>query len=182
MKNHSNSDPKRELLRHGLATLAYRGGKAIRNAPSAFADFSASEGTRTPGNILAHIGDLLDWGLSIAAGKQAWKDSKPLPWEKESERFFEALKRFDDYLGSSEPLHATPEKLLQGPVADALIARWADCDAAPHGGRSGPRRELFPGRGHGGPRWGRTGAAEAGVLIVTEFSEKNFQNHSARLR
>ena len=120
MKNHSTSDPKRELLRHGLATLAYRGGKAIRSAPPAFADFSASEGTRTPGNILAHIGDLLDWGLSIAAGKQAWKDSKPLPWEKESERFFAALKQFDDYLGSSEPLHATPEKLFQGPVADAL--------------------------------------------------------------
>lgn len=120
MKNNSNSDPKRELLRHGLATLAYRGGKAIRNAPPAFADFSASEGTRAPGNILAHIGDLLDWGLSIAAGKQAWKNSKPLSWEKESERFFAALKQFDEYLGSSEPLHATPEKLLQGPVADAL--------------------------------------------------------------
>jgi hypothetical protein len=120
MENHSHSDPKRELLRHGLATLAYRGGKAIRNVPPGFAEFSASEGTRTPGNILAHIGDLLDWGLSIAAGKQAWKDSKPLPWEKESERFFAALKRFDDYLESSEPLHATPEKLLQGPVADAL--------------------------------------------------------------
>ena len=120
MKNPSDSDPKRELLRHGLATLAYRGGKTIRNAPEAFADFTPSEGIRSPGKILAHIGDLLDWGLSIAAGKRTWKDSKPLSWEKESERFFAALKRFDDYLESSEPLHATPEKLLQGPVADAL--------------------------------------------------------------
>jgi hypothetical protein len=120
MKNLSNSDPKRELLRHGLATLAYRGGKAIRNAPAAFADFSPADGVRTPGKILAHVGDLLDWGLSIAAGKQGWKDSKPLSWEKECERFFAALMGFDEYLGSSEPLHATPEKLLQGPVADAL--------------------------------------------------------------
>ncbi|MGA9509687.1 MAG: hypothetical protein WBV55_13815 [Candidatus Sulfotelmatobacter sp.] len=120
MKNPSDSDPKREFLRHGLATLAYRGGKAIRNTPAAFGDFSPSDGVRTPGKILAHIGDLLDWGLSIAAGKQTWKDSETLSWEKESERFFEALKRFDEYLESSEPLHATPEKLLQGPVADAL--------------------------------------------------------------
>jgi hypothetical protein len=120
MKSSSNSDPKRELLRHGLAALAYRGGKAIRSAPAAFADFKAAEGVRMPVQILAHIGDLLDWGLSIAAGKQAWKDSKPLPWEKEGERFFAALKRFDDYLESSEPLHATSEKLLQGPFADAL--------------------------------------------------------------
>jgi hypothetical protein len=120
MSNPSNSDPKREMLRHGLATLAYRGGKAIRNAPAGFADFQAAEGVRTPGKILAHIGDLLDWGLSIAAGKRTWKDSSPFPWEKETERFFSALKRFDDYLASSETLHATPEKLFQGPIADAF--------------------------------------------------------------
>lgn len=120
MNSHPNSDPNRELLRHCLATLAYRGGKAIRGAAPAFADFRAQEGVRSPEEILAHIGDLLDWGLSIAAGKRTWKDSKPLPWDKESKRFFEALKRFDDYLASSEPLHATPEKLFQGPVADAL--------------------------------------------------------------
>ena len=27
-----------------------------------FANFQAAEGVRTPGKILAHIGDLLDWG------------------------------------------------------------------------------------------------------------------------
>jgi hypothetical protein len=116
----SNSDPKRELLRHCLATLAYRGGKAIRGAPDAFSDFRAAEGTRTPGQILAHIGDLLDWGLSIASGNRTWTDSKALPWEKESERFFAALQRFDDYLASPQTLHAPLEKLFQGPVADAL--------------------------------------------------------------
>ncbi|MGB8833859.1 MAG: hypothetical protein WCC95_17040, partial [Candidatus Sulfotelmatobacter sp.] len=116
----SSSDPKREMLRHCLATIAYRGGKAIRNAPPAFAEFRPPEGARTPGEILAHIGDLFDWALSIASGKAAWKDSKPLPWEKETERFFTALKGFDDYLASPEPLHSTPEKLFQGAVADSL--------------------------------------------------------------
>lgn len=120
MNDSSNSDAKRELLRHALATLAYRGGKAIRNTPATFADFQPADGVRTPGKILAHIGDLLDWGLSIAAGKRTWKDSEPLAWEKETERFFAALRRFDDYLASSEPLRASPEKLLQGPIADAL--------------------------------------------------------------
>ncbi|MFZ0321120.1 MAG: hypothetical protein WAL56_18480 [Candidatus Sulfotelmatobacter sp.] len=114
------ADVKRELLRHTVATVAYRGGKAIRNAPVDFANFQAAEGVRTPGQILAHIGDLFDWALSIAVGKQTWKNSSPLPWEKETERFFAALQKFDDYLSSSEPLHATPEKLFQGPVADAL--------------------------------------------------------------
>jgi hypothetical protein len=119
---HSNSaaDPKRELLRHTLATLAYRGGKAVRHAPEGFAEFQAGEGVRTPGQILAHLGDLFDWALSIAMGQQKWQDSKPLPWEQEVERFFTALKKFDDFLASSEPAQVPLEKLFQGPVADAL--------------------------------------------------------------
>jgi hypothetical protein len=119
---HSNpaADPKRELLRHTLATLAYRGGKALRNAPDGFAGFQAGGGVRTPGQILAHLGDLLDWALSIATGRRTWHDSKTLPWEQEVERFFAALKKFDDFLVSSEPAHASFEKLFQGPVADAL--------------------------------------------------------------
>jgi hypothetical protein len=118
--SNANADPKRELLRHALATVAYRGGKAIRNAPEGFAVFHSHEGVRSPGRILAHMGDLMDWSLSMAAGKQAWHDSKPLPWDNEVERFFEALKKFDDYLASNEPVQAPPEKLLQGPIADAL--------------------------------------------------------------
>jgi hypothetical protein len=116
----ASSDPKRELLRHTLATLAYRGGKAVRNVPTGFADFHAYESSRTPGQILAHIADLMDWGLSIARGKQTWKDSQPLPWGEETTRFFAALKSFDDYLASDEPLHTPAERLFQGPVADAL--------------------------------------------------------------
>ncbi len=114
------ADPKRELLRHTVATLAYRGGKALRGAPEGFAAFRAFEGTRTPGQILAHLGDLFDWALSIARGEQAWKDSPPLPWEEGTARFFEALGRFDAFLASEAPLARPAEKLFQGPVADAL--------------------------------------------------------------
>ncbi len=52
--------------------------------------------------------------------RSAGTTSKPLPWDKETDRFFAALKRFDDYLASAEPLHETPEKLFQAPIADAL--------------------------------------------------------------
>lgn len=113
-------DPARQLLRHTLATAAYRGGKALRGAPDRFATFHIGDKTRTPAQILAHMGDLFDWGLSIAQGKQAWHDSEPLPWNAEVDRFFAGLKRFDDYLASSEPLHGSAEGLFQGPIADAL--------------------------------------------------------------
>ena len=115
-----SGDPKREMLRHTLATVAYRGGKAVRNAPAGFAEFRGCDGMRTPGQILAHIGDLFDWGLSIAKGQQAWNDSKPLAWDAEVARFFASLKAFDDFLASGEPLQAPAEKLFQGPIADAL--------------------------------------------------------------
>ena len=114
------SDPKLELLRHTVATVAYRGGKAVRHAPAGFANFRASETCRTPVQILAHIGDLFDWALSIAEGNQRWHDSQPLTWDKEIVRFHAALKRFDDFLASGKALQAPAEKLFQGPIADAL--------------------------------------------------------------
>jgi hypothetical protein len=114
----TTSDPKRDLLRHTVATLAYRGAKTVKNPPAGFAEFSGAG--RTPGQILAHVGDLLDWALSMANGTRQWHDSKPLAWDQEAERFFAALKKFDEYLASTEPLQAPAEKLFQGPVADAL--------------------------------------------------------------
>jgi hypothetical protein len=114
----TTADRERQLLRHTLATLAYRGAKAIGNAPEEFGGFQGAE--KVPGQILAHIGDLLDWGLSMANGKRQWHVSTPLPWAKEVNRFFTALESFDRYLASSEPLQAPAEKLFQGPIADAL--------------------------------------------------------------
>lgn len=116
----ATSDPGRELLRNTLATVAYRAAKALREAPDHFSSFHIGDKTRTPGQILAHMGDLFDWALSIAQGHQSWHDSTPLPWDAETERFFSAVKKFDEYLASSEPLHAPAEGLFQGPVADAL--------------------------------------------------------------
>ena len=116
----SSFDTKREMLRHTVATLAYRGAKALRGAPDSFASYHASETTRTPAQILAHIGDLLDWGLSIAKGAEAWNNSEPLAWNHEVARFHAALESFDNYLGSDAELGGACERLFQGPIADAL--------------------------------------------------------------
>src|SRR6202008_4489916 len=81
-------DEKRALLRHTVATVAYRGGKAVRGAPASFATYSADGTPRTPAKILAHIGDLFDWALTQARGAEAWSDSTPQEWEREVEHFF----------------------------------------------------------------------------------------------
>lgn len=113
-------DEKRAMLRHTLATVAYRGGKAVRDAPASFATYSADGTPRTPAKILAHLGDLFDWALSQAKGAEAWNDSTPQDWEREVQRFFATLQRFDDYLASDAPLAAPPEQIFQGAIADAL--------------------------------------------------------------
>ena len=110
---------ERDFLRHTLATLAYRAAKAIRDAPPGFETMTPGPGSRTPAQILAHMGDLFDWALSLARGQQTWKNSTPLPWNDEAARFFAAVARFDAYLASEE-LHAPCSQLFQGPIADAL--------------------------------------------------------------
>ena len=98
-----SNDCMLELLRHTLATLAYRGGKAVRGAPPEFAGFRAGPRTRTPAEILAHMGDLLDWALSLAEGRERWHDSPPLAWEQETARFFAALEALDARLAKGAP-------------------------------------------------------------------------------
>ena len=113
-------DDKRALLRHTVATVAYRAGKALRGAPPTFAAYTPDGSPRTAIKILAHLGDLFEWALSQARGAETWSDSTPLDWDREVERFFLALRRFDDFLASDAPLAVAPERIFQGAVADAL--------------------------------------------------------------
>jgi hypothetical protein len=107
-------------LRHAVATLAYRGAKAVRGAPRDFAQFRIAPGTRTPVQILAHIADLMDWAYCLAGGRHKWHDSSPLPWDREVARFFATVRKFDRRLAGKKPLGFPAEKLFQGPIADAL--------------------------------------------------------------
>ena len=132
-------DSARQLLRHSLATLAYRAAKPLRGAPDNFCKLKVSADARTPVEILAHMGDLFDWALSSVRGQERWHSSTPLRWSEETERFFTALAAFDAYLASDQPMHATPEALLQGPIGDAfthvgqisLLRRLADAPVRP---------------------------------------------------
>ena len=110
----------RDFLRHAVATLAYRGGKAVRGVGEEFGGFRIGETTRTPAAILAHVGDLLDWALAQVRGQEAWKDSGPSGWEAEVGRFHAALAAFDAFLASDAPLAAPPQRIFQGAIADAL--------------------------------------------------------------
>jgi hypothetical protein len=111
-------DEKRELLRHTVASLAYRAARVLEGAPEDFAQFEGAG--RQPVQILAHMGDLFDWALSTVQGREKWHNSRPHTWAVELQRFFAALHAFDAYLASGEPMYAAMEPLFQGPIADAF--------------------------------------------------------------
>jgi len=114
-----SADPQRQLLRHLIATLAYRTAKAVRGAPAEFADYQAPGGVKTPACVLAHMGDLMEWALRMLQGNREWREAVPLAIEQESERFFASLKGIDDFLASEAPLQSV-ERFVQGPIVDAI--------------------------------------------------------------
>ena len=115
-----HSDSKREALRHLVATVAYRGAVAIADAPENFAEFRVHNETRTPGELLAHIGDLLEGSLYLSKGELVYLTSSPLPWIEEVARFSSTIKQLDAYFASESEIACPVEKLIQGPIGDAL--------------------------------------------------------------
>jgi hypothetical protein len=141
----------RDLLRHAVATLAYRAAKALRDAPPDFAGYRVGPTSRTPVEIVGHMADLIEWGKSIAEGRQRWTETTSESWEEQVSRFFDALAELDDLLASDRPLERPAGRLFQGPVADALthvgqitmLRRLAD---APVKGENYYRAKIQPGR------------------------------------
>jgi hypothetical protein len=113
-------DPKNEMFRHSNATLAYRAAKTLHHIPENFAAFRIDAKSRASVEILAHMGDLMDWALSMAKGKSIWHESVPKDWDSEAVRFYDSVKQFDTFLASGAVVACPLEKLFQGPIADAL--------------------------------------------------------------
>lgn len=113
--------PNAELrpLRQLAATLAYRAAKVLRDAPPSFATYRCADSTRTPIRIVAHMGDLMAWGVSIANGGYEWNAAGGEDWNTEVTRFFDGLAALDAALAADE-FNGSIDKLIQGPLADAL--------------------------------------------------------------
>jgi hypothetical protein len=113
-------DDKREMLRHFLATIAYRTQKAVRGAPADYGDYEAGAGARTPRDILHHMRGLV---MFVHSHVRPYESTYPpkLSWEEEVQGFHEVLARLDADLGAGLPLvDKTHERLLQGPLADVM--------------------------------------------------------------
>ena len=113
-------DTKREVLRHLVATVAYRGRVAVTGSPKRFADFRAGGSVRSPVEILAHVGDLLVGSKFLMAGEFVELTSAPMSWNNETQRFYSSVRDLDAFLATDAPLAFPVEKFVQGPIGDAL--------------------------------------------------------------
>ncbi|MEO8503440.1 MAG: hypothetical protein ABI609_06040 [Acidobacteriota bacterium] len=116
----TDSSAERRLLRHTLATLAYRASKVLRQTPPDFGAFRAAPGSRAAGEILAHLGDLFDWALTMTRGEPVYREQAATTWAEDSARFFACLQELDALLTEDQALTCSAEGLFQGPIADAL--------------------------------------------------------------
>jgi hypothetical protein len=108
------------VLRHLLATLAYRAAKVLRDVPDGFGSTSFGDTTRRPVRIVAHLADLMAWGVTLVQDNVVWKAAGGDDWEVEVRRFFDNLATLDGELAGATLAPGAAEKLMQGPLADAL--------------------------------------------------------------
>lgn len=111
---------ERTFLRHVVATLAYRSEKVLRDAPPGFEAHRIGEKSRTPLELVGHLGDLIEWALSLADGQWLWKAASRGDWNSDVERYFDALSRLDARLAASTALGHPAQQIFQGPLADAF--------------------------------------------------------------
>jgi hypothetical protein len=140
----------RAVVRHLIATLAYRAAKVLRDAPPAFAQASFADSTRKPVLIVAHIADLMAWAITLTRGEYVWKAEGSGDWTTEVGRFFDNMAVLDRELASSAA-DVSIEKLIQGPLADALthvgqLAMLRGMAGAPVRPESFARAHIIAGR------------------------------------
>jgi len=139
------------LLRHLAATLAYRAAKTLRDAPPGFATLSAGPTTRRPVEIVAHMADLMTWSVTLARGEYLWEAGGSDDWPTEVDRFCAGLAELDAELAARDLSMDSVEKLLQGPLADALthtgqLAMLRGAAGAPVRPESYARAQITRGR------------------------------------
>ena len=113
------TNDEQQLVRHVLATIAYRGGNVLRDLPPDVAVRRPTPQVRTPHALLAHCNDVLGF-LARELGADVAALESPGSWDREVERFRHLLRELDDRLAVEPCSHDTLCRTVQGPLADVL--------------------------------------------------------------
>ncbi len=154
-------DETPHLLRHLLATIAFRGGLCLRGAPDGFADFQAGADVRSPIDLVRHLSRLMEFTGRILRGGEPVRSqggrqaggtpSADLSWPQELDRLSEAMATLDGVLATAPLAAADVDAVIQGPLADALthvgqLATLRRLAGAPIAGANYPRAPIVDGQ------------------------------------
>ena len=141
------------MLRRSLVALAYRFAKVIDGAPERFPAFEPGFKVRSPHEVVRHINGVLNYALNIVRSGDPDKRERlvTLAWEQEVARAHAILAALDDELSTGEPDSEMLQRLLQGPISDAMthvgqLAMLRRLAGSPISGENFFRADLALGR------------------------------------
>ena len=108
------------ILRHIVATIAYRASRSLRDAPMRFESESLPGGSKTAAELLLHMTNVLSFAIATVTNTERVR-YEGIPWKDEIDRFYSLLGTLDEQLAAGSLIEPEMElKLVQGPLSDTL--------------------------------------------------------------
>ena len=114
-----SSDSTR-ILRHLVATIAFRASRSLRDAPASLENVRLADGGMTAGELVLHMTNVMAFALATVTCTERVSHDE-LDWQQEIDRFYSILAQVDAKLAEGAIMDPGMElRLVQGPLADAL--------------------------------------------------------------
>jgi hypothetical protein len=110
----------RRILRHMVATIAYRSSRSLRDSPAGFPDVRLPGESKSAAELLLHMSNVLAFAVATVTNTERIRH-EPLEWVREVDRFYALLGDLDSKLAGTVEIEPGMDlKLVQGPLSDVL--------------------------------------------------------------
>jgi len=118
---HSTLSPDTQrILRHLLATIAYRASRSLKHSPAEFENTRLSDDGMSARELLLHMTNVIAFATATVMGTDRIRH-EALEWQHEVRRFYSLLAEVDARIAAGVVLEEGMDlKLVQGPFADVL--------------------------------------------------------------
>jgi hypothetical protein len=111
------SPDTQRILRHLIATIAYRASRSLKNSPAEFESTRLSDDGMSARELLLHMTNVIAFAAATVTGTDRIRHD----WQHEVRRFYSLLAEVDARIAAGVVLEEGMDlKLVQGPFADVL--------------------------------------------------------------
>ena len=108
------------ILRHMVATIAYRSSRSLRDVPAGFSDVRLPGESKSAAELLLHMTNVLAFAIATVTNTERIRH-EPLEWGREVDRFYSQLGDLDSKLAGTVEIEPGMDlRLVQGPLSDVL--------------------------------------------------------------